>query len=101
MQRYVDEGRVSGIVVYVTRAGRVVAHEAFGKSDVEAKHPMAKDSIFRIASQTKALTSVAAMMLVEEGRLGLGDPVSRSTSPRSRRRPWPWRRPREPSPTRR
>ena len=38
MQRYVDEGRVSGIVVYVTRAGRVVAHEAFGKSDVEAKH---------------------------------------------------------------
>jgi len=77
MQRYVDEGRVSGLVVYVTRGGRVVAHEAFGKSDVEAARPMAKDSIFRIASQTKALTSVAAMMLVEEGRIGLGDPVSR------------------------
>ena len=76
MQRYVDEGRVAGIVVYVTRAGRVVAHEAFGKADVEAARPMAKDSIFRIASQTKALTSVALMMLVEEGRVGLGDPVS-------------------------
>jgi CubicO group peptidase (beta-lactamase class C family) len=77
MQRYVDEGRVSGIVVYVARAGRVVAHEAFGKSDLEAGRAMAKDSIFRIASQTKALTSVAAMMLVEEGRLGLGDPVAK------------------------
>jgi CubicO group peptidase (beta-lactamase class C family) len=77
MQRYVDEGRVSGIVVYVARGGRLVIHEAFGKSDVEAARPMAKDTIFRIASQTKALTSVAAMMLVEEGRLGLGDPVSR------------------------
>jgi CubicO group peptidase (beta-lactamase class C family) len=77
MQRYVDEGRVSGIVVYLTRGGRVVAHEAFGKSDVEAARPMAKDSIFRIASQTKALTSVAAMMLVEEGRLGLNDPVAK------------------------
>jgi CubicO group peptidase (beta-lactamase class C family) len=77
MQRYVDEGHVSGIVVYVARGGRVVVNEAFGKSDVEAARPMAKDSIFRIASQTKALTSVAAMMLVEEGRLGLGDPVSR------------------------
>jgi CubicO group peptidase (beta-lactamase class C family) len=77
MQRYVDEGRVSGIVVYVARAGRVVAHEAFGKADVEAARPMAKDSIFRIASQTKALTSVAAMMLVEEGRLGLGDSAAK------------------------
>ena len=77
MQRYVDEGRVSGIVVYVARAGRVVAHEAFGKADVEAARPMTKDAIFRIASQTKALTSVALMMLVEEGKVGLGDPVSR------------------------
>jgi CubicO group peptidase (beta-lactamase class C family) len=77
MQRYVDEGRVAGLVSYVSRAGRVVHHEAFGKADVEAARPMAKDTIFRIASQTKALTSVAVMMLVEEGRLGLTDPVSR------------------------
>jgi CubicO group peptidase (beta-lactamase class C family) len=77
MQRYVDEGRVAGLVSYVSRAGRVVHHEAFGKADVEAARPMAKDTIFRIASQSKALTSVAAMLLVEEGRLGLSDPVSR------------------------
>jgi CubicO group peptidase (beta-lactamase class C family) len=77
MQRYVDEGKVAGLVTLVSRNGRVVHHEAFGKADVEAARPMAKDTIFRIASQTKALTSVAVMMLVEEGRLGLTDPVSR------------------------
>jgi len=77
MQRYVDEGRVSGLVTYVTRAGRVVHHEAYGKADLEAGRAMTKDAIFRIASQTKALTSVAVMMLVEEGRIGLADPVSR------------------------
>src|SRR5262245_11509825 len=75
MQRYVDEGRISGVVVYVARNGRVAFLEAFGKADVEAGVPMKKDTIFRIASQTKALTSVAAMMLVEEGKLGLGDAV--------------------------
>ena len=77
MQRVVDEGRVSGIVTYVARNGRVAHLEAFGKADVEAGRPMQKDAIFRIASQTKALTSVALMMLVEEGKVGLADPVSR------------------------
>ena len=77
MQRYVDDGRVAGLVTYVARAGRVVHHEAFGKADVEAARAMTKDAIFRIASQTKAITSVAVMMLVEEGRVGLADPVSR------------------------
>ncbi len=77
MQQYVDEGRVSGIVTYVARNGRVAHLEAFGKADVEAGRPMQKDTIFRIASQTKALTSVAVMMLVEEGKVGLADPVSR------------------------
>src|SRR5574341_2100570 len=77
MQRYVDEGRVAGLVTLVSRSGRVVQLEAYGKADLEASRAMTKDAIFRIASQTKALTSVAAMMLVEEGRLGLGDPVSR------------------------
>ena len=60
MQQFVDEGRVSGIVTYVARNGRVAHLEAFGKADVEAGRPMQKDTIFRIASQTKALTSVAA-----------------------------------------
>jgi CubicO group peptidase (beta-lactamase class C family) len=77
MQQYVDEGRVSGIVTYVARNGRVAHLEAFGKADVEAGRPMQRDTIFRIASQTKALTSVAAMMLVEEGKIGLADPVAK------------------------
>jgi CubicO group peptidase (beta-lactamase class C family) len=77
MQRYVDERRVAGLVTYVARNGRVVHLEAFGQADVEAGRPMRTDTIFRIASQTKAFTSVAVMMLVEEGKVGLGDPVSK------------------------
>jgi len=77
MQQYVDEGRIAGVVTYVARNGRVAQLEAVGKSDVEANLPMKKDTIFRVASQSKAFTSVAAMMLVEDGKLGLADPVSR------------------------
>ena len=77
MQQYVDQGRVPGIVTYVARNGRLVDLAAFGKADIEAGRPMLKDTIFRIASQTKALTSVSVMMLVEEGRIGLADPVSK------------------------
>jgi CubicO group peptidase (beta-lactamase class C family) len=77
MQQYVDQGRIAGVVTYVARSGRVAELDAFGKADVEANTPMKKDTIFRVASQSKAFTSVAAMMLVEEGKLGLADPVSR------------------------
>jgi CubicO group peptidase (beta-lactamase class C family) len=77
MQKYVDQGRIAGVVTYVARNGRVAELDAFGKADVEANLPMRKDTIFRVASQSKAFTSVAAMMLVEEGKLGLADPVSR------------------------
>ncbi len=77
MQRYVDKRRVAGLVTYVARNGRVVHLEAFGQADVEAGRPMKTDTIFRIASQTKAFTSVAVMMLVEEGKVDLGDPVSK------------------------
>jgi CubicO group peptidase (beta-lactamase class C family) len=77
MQRYVDEGRVSGLVTYIARSGQLAHLEAFGKADLESGAPMKTDSIFRIASQTKALTSVAVMMLVEEGAVGLTDPLSR------------------------
>ncbi len=77
MQQYVDQGQVAGVVTYLARHGRVVHHQAFGKADLEAGLPMRRDTIFRIASQTKAVTSVAVMMLVEEGRLGLSDPVSK------------------------
>ncbi len=77
LQRYVDQGRVAGLVTMVRRNGRIVQHAAYGKADREAGTPMRKDSIFRVASQTKAFTSVAVMMLVEEGKIGLTDPVSR------------------------
>jgi CubicO group peptidase (beta-lactamase class C family) len=77
MQQYVDQGRISGMVTYVARNGRLVDLAAFGKADVEAGRPMQRDTIFRIASQTKALTSVSVMMLVEEGKIGLADPVSK------------------------
>lgn len=77
LQRYVDEGRVPGAVLLILRDGRVAHEVAVGWSDREAHRPMRSDALFRIASQTKALTTVAAMQLVEEGRLGLGDPVSR------------------------
>ncbi|MCG6926362.1 MAG: beta-lactamase family protein [Acidobacteria bacterium] len=77
MQEYADQGRVAGVVTYVARNGRVAHLEAAGMADIEAGREMSTDSVFRIASQTKAVTSVAAMMLVEEGRIGLADPVAR------------------------
>ena len=77
LQSYVDEGQLAGGVALVTRRGRVAYFEAFGQRDREAGAPMRRDDIFRIASQTKALVSVAAMMLQEEGRLLISHPVSR------------------------
>src|SRR3954447_18514945 len=75
-QRYVDEGRLGGAVVLVLRDGRPVYERAFGWSDKEAGRRMATDSIFRIASQSKALTSVGILSLMEEGKLAITDPVS-------------------------
>jgi CubicO group peptidase (beta-lactamase class C family) len=77
MRQAVDDGRAAGIVTLVARRGRISHFAAFGKQDVESGVPMARDTIFRIASQSKAVTSVAAMILVEEGKLLLSDPVSR------------------------
>jgi CubicO group peptidase (beta-lactamase class C family) len=77
VKRYVDEGRIAGVVTLVARGGRLAHLEAVGHTDREARIPMKPDTIFRIASMSKAVTSVAAMMLVEEGRLALADPVSR------------------------
>jgi CubicO group peptidase (beta-lactamase class C family) len=77
LQRYVDEQRVAGIVALVVRDGRPVYQKALGWSDREAGRRMEPDTIFRIASQTKAITSVAILQLAEEGRLALGSPASR------------------------
>ena len=77
VQEYVDDNRVAGVVALVLRDGRVVYERAFGWSDKENRRPMRTDTIFRIASQTKAITTVAALILMEHGKLALADPVSR------------------------
>jgi CubicO group peptidase (beta-lactamase class C family) len=77
LQQYVDQQRVAGLVTIVVRNGRTVHLEAFGKRDLESGTPMQADTIFRIASMSKAITSVATLMLLEEGKLLLGDPVSK------------------------
>ncbi|MBK6798948.1 MAG: beta-lactamase family protein [Acidobacteria bacterium] len=77
MQQYVDENRLAGAVALVLRDGRPVYERAFGWSDKEAGLRMTTDTIFRIASQTKAITSAAILSLVEQGKIVLTDPVSR------------------------
>jgi len=77
LKSYTDDGKVAGSVVLVARRGKLVYYEAFGQRDREAKSPMKTDSLFRIASQTKAVVSVGAMMLVEQGKMLLSDPVSK------------------------
>ena len=77
MKRAVDEGKVGGVVTLVARKGKVVHYENFGQLDREKHVRMPKNAIFRIASMSKAITTTAAMMLVEEGRLLLEDPVSK------------------------
>ena len=71
LQRYVDDNRIAGIVALVLQDGKPVYEKAFGWADKEAGRRMTTDTIFRIASQTKALTSVAIMQLIEDGRLSL------------------------------
>ncbi len=72
LQRYVDDNRVAGVVALVLQDGKPAYEKAFGWADKEGGRRMTTDTIFRIASQTKALTSVAIMQLIEEGRLTLG-----------------------------
>jgi CubicO group peptidase (beta-lactamase class C family) len=76
LKEYVDKGRMNGAVAMIVHDGRIVYYKSFGYNDLETKAPMQKDAIFRIASQTKAITSVAIMMLYEEGRFMLDDPIS-------------------------
>lgn len=76
IQKSVDEGRIAGGVTLVARRGKVAYFKAVGDADREAKKPMRTDNIFRIASMTKPITSVAVMMLYEEGRLMLNQPVA-------------------------
>ena len=75
LDRYVEENRIPGAVALVLRHGNPVYQKAVGWADKEAGRRMTPDTIFRIASQTKAITSTAILILVEEGRIGLAEPV--------------------------
>jgi CubicO group peptidase (beta-lactamase class C family) len=77
MQRVVDSGELAGTVVMVARKGKLVYAKAFGARNKAAGVPMADDAIFRVYSMTKPVVSVAAMMLVEEGRLSLDEPIAK------------------------
>jgi CubicO group peptidase (beta-lactamase class C family) len=77
LQQAVDSNRIAGAVALVLRDGQVAYEKAVGWADKEAGRRMTTDAIFRIASQSKALTSVAVLSLIEEGKLSLGDRVSR------------------------
>lgn len=76
LQQWVNEKQMNGCVGFISRNGKIVYHKAFGYDNVEKQKPMRTDHIFRIMSQTKAITSVAIMVLYEEGKLRLNDPVS-------------------------
>ncbi len=77
LQQGIDSGWIAGAVGFIARDGKIVYDKAFGVSDLETKRPMKTDDIFRIASQTKAITSIALMMLFEEGKFLLDDPISK------------------------
>jgi len=76
MQRFVDSGDVAGIVMLTWRHGEIAHADALGWRDLDDRTPMTRDTLFRIASMTKPVTSVAALMLVEEGRIALESPVA-------------------------
>src|SRR5437879_3037271 len=77
IQQYVDSGQIAGAVGLVLRDGRPTYQRAVGWSDIDSRHRMTMNTLFRIASQTKALTTVAILSLMEEGKLSVNDPVSR------------------------
>jgi CubicO group peptidase (beta-lactamase class C family) len=76
-QKAVADGEIPGVVALVARRGKIVYDKAFGMADTEAKRELKRDDIFRIASQTKAITATAVMMLWEEGQFRLDDPISK------------------------
>jgi CubicO group peptidase (beta-lactamase class C family) len=76
VKRYIDAGQISGAVTLVARRGRIAHFNAHGFLDLESKKPVPKDAIFRLASTSKPITGAAVMMLVEEGKIRLSDPVA-------------------------
>ena len=77
IQRRIAAGEMTGAVTIVARKGKIVHLDVQGVMDLDSKKPMAKDTMFRVASMTKPVTGVAIMMMIEEGKVRLNDPVSR------------------------
>ena len=77
INEWLNDGRLNGAVAMIIRNGKIIYNKAFGYDDLQKTKPMHTDDIFRIASQTKAITTVALMMLYEEGKFLLDDPVAR------------------------
>ena len=77
LRNEIATGKIPGAVILIQQHGRPVYSESFGVRDVESKRPITSDTIFRLYSMSKAITSVAAMMLVDDGRLALSDPLSK------------------------
>lgn len=77
MQQFVDRHEAAGIVALVARQGKIVHLSAVGMADLEARRPMQPDTLFAIASMTKPITATAVMMLQDEGKLSIDDPVAR------------------------
>ena len=77
VMRRIDSNQLSGAVTIVARKGRIVHHEAHGVMDLDTKKPMNTDTLFRLASSSKPVTAVAVLILMEEGKLKLTDPVAK------------------------
>lgn len=77
LQKQIDSGFVNGALSLVVKDGKIIHYRAFGFDDIDKKTPLRKDAIFRIASQSKAITSVAVMMLYDEGKLSLDDSIGK------------------------
>ena len=77
MQQFVDKKQIAGAVTLVAWRGQIVHLEAVGQQDIENARPMQKDSLFAIASMTKPITATAIMILVDDGKLSIDDPVSK------------------------
>lgn len=77
LQEYVDKHWIGGATAIVVKDGTTIYHNSIGYNDIDKKTPLTNDAIYRIASQTKAITSVAIMMLYEEGKILLDDPLSK------------------------
>src|SRR5690606_2401927 len=74
--RYVDDGLIAGVVTYIVRRGQVVHEDAYGLADIAAQRPMSQDTYFYVYSMTKPVTSVALLILYEEGKFQLDDSLA-------------------------